>query len=123
MTEAFDRGMKARREVLGDAHVEAAEAAKTGLDADYQRWITETAWGGVWARPGLDRRTRSLVTIALLAGLGHEELRLHLKAAPGLGVSPQEVAEVLLHVGVYAGIPAANTAFAMAKEEYEQPDE
>lgn len=123
MSEAFDRGMAARREVLGDAHVDAAVAATTPLDADYQRWITETAWGGVWARPGLDRRTRSLVTIALLAGLGHEELRLHLKAALGLGVTPEEVTEVLLHVGVYAGVPAANTAFRVAKETYEQADE
>ena len=122
MTEAFDRGMAARREVLGDQYVDRAEAATTPLDADFQRWITETAWGGVWARPGLDRRTRSLVTIALLAGLGHSELRLHLEAAPRLGVTSDEVAEVLFHVGVYAGVPAANAAFTLAKETSGQAD-
>jgi 4-carboxymuconolactone decarboxylase len=115
--------MAARREVLGDDHVDRAAASTTEFDADFQRWITETAWGGVWARPGLDRRARSLVTIALLAGLGHAELRLHLEAAARLGVTPEEVGEVLLHVGVYAGVPAANAAFGLAKEIYEQADE
>lgn len=123
MTEAFDRGMVTRREVMGDDYVDKAVEATTPLDEGFQRWITESAWAGVWSRPGLDRRTRSLVTIALLAGLGHDELRLHLRVAPNLGVTPEEVAEVLLHVGVYAGIPAANAAFGLAKETYEQADE
>ena len=88
------------------------------MDADFQRFITETAWGGVWARPDLDRRTRSLVTIALLAGLGRtEELALHLRASQNIGVDTREIVEALLHVAVYAGIPAANTAFAIAKRE------
>jgi 4-carboxymuconolactone decarboxylase len=112
----YETGMRVRREVLGDEHVDRALARRTALDADFQRFITETAWGSVWARPDLDRRTRSLVTIALLAGLGRtEELALHLRASRNTGVDPREIAEVLLHVAAYAGIPAANTAFATAK--------
>lgn len=120
MDERFERGMKVRREVLGDEHVERAQARTTELDADFQRFITETAWGGVWARPDLDRRTRSLVTIAILAALGREELALHLRASQNIGVDPHEIAEVLLHVAVYAGVPAANAAFAVAKREFAQ---
>src|SRR5579883_1374557 len=120
MNERYEQGMKVRREVLGDEHVERAQARITELDADFQRFITETAWGSVWARPDLDRRTRSLVTIAILAALGREELALHLRASRNIGVDPHEIAEVLLHVAVYAGVPAANTAFAMAKKEFEQ---
>jgi 4-carboxymuconolactone decarboxylase len=116
VTEAFDRGMETRRRVLGSEHVDRATAATTALDQDFQQWITETAWGGVWSRPGLDDRTRSLITIALLAGLGHEELELHLHASRNTGVSPEEIAETLLHVAVYAGVPAANSAFKMAKQ-------
>jgi 4-carboxymuconolactone decarboxylase len=111
----FERGMRTRREVLGDEHVDRATAATTDLDHDFQRWITEMAWGGVWSRPGLDRRTRSLVTIAILAALGREELSLHLRAAARSGASWEEIAETLLHVGVYAGVPVANAAFAEAK--------
>ncbi|TMD66827.1 MAG: 4-carboxymuconolactone decarboxylase [Chloroflexi bacterium] len=121
MTETrFDIGMKVRKEVLGSEHVERALARTTEFDADFQRFITETAWGSVWARPDLDRRTRSLVTIAILAALGCEELALHLHASRNIGVDPQEVAEVLLHVAVYAGVPAANAAFSMAKKEFDQ---
>src|SRR5437899_9025223 len=121
MTESrFDIGMKVRREVLGSEHVERALARTTEFDADFQRFITETAWGSVWARPDLDRRTRSLVTIAILAALGREELALHLHASRNIGVDPQEVAEVLLHVAVYAGVPAANAAFSLAKQEFDQ---
>jgi len=117
MTESrYEAGMKVRREVLGDAHVERALARATELDADFQRIITEMAWGTVWSRPDLDRRTRSLVTIAILAALGREELALHLRAAvENVGVDPQEIAEVLLHVAIYAGVPAANSAFSVAK--------
>jgi 4-carboxymuconolactone decarboxylase len=116
MTESrFDIGMKVRKEVLGSEHVERARALTTEFDADYQRLITESAWGSVWARTDLDRRTRSLVTIAILAALGREELALHLRTSRNIGVDPHEIAEVLLHVAVYAGIPAANTAFSLAK--------
>ena len=111
----FERGMKTRREVLGDEHVDRAAEKTTDLDADFQRWITEMAWGGVWSRPGLDRRTRSLVTIAILAALGREELELHLRAARNTGVTPEEIAEALMHVGVYAGVPAAHAAFSVTK--------
>src|SRR5947209_10400813 len=118
MTESrFDIGLHVRKEVLGDEYVEQALARTTDFDADFQRFITEMAWGSVWARPDLDRRTRSLVTIAILAALGREELALHLRASRNTGVDPHEIAEVLLHVAVYAGVPAANTAFAMAKKE------
>jgi 4-carboxymuconolactone decarboxylase len=113
----YETGMRVRREVLGEEHVERAQARQTAFDADFQRYITESAWGAVWARPDLDRRTRSLVTIALLAGLGRtEELALHLRASRNTGVDPREIAEVLLHVAVYAGIPTANAAFAAAKD-------
>ena len=122
MSEAeYELGMKVRREVLGDEHVDRSLARATEFDADFQRFITETAWGSVWSRPDLDRRTRSLVTIAILAALGRDELALHLHASQNIGVDPREIAEVLLHVAVYAGVPAANSAFAMAKKEFEQP--
>jgi 4-carboxymuconolactone decarboxylase len=116
----YEEGMKMRRAVLGDEHVDRATAAATDLDADFQHWITETAWGGVWARPGLDLRTRSLVTIAILGGLNHEELELHIRAARNTGVSPAEIREALFHVAIYAGVPAANRAFKVAKRIYEE---
>jgi 4-carboxymuconolactone decarboxylase len=113
-----ERGMRARREVLGDAHVDAAESARTELDADFQDLLTELAWGGVWDRPGIDRRTRSLVTIAILAALGRsEELAMHLRATHNTGATLEEVRETLLHVAIYAGIPAAHAAFEIAKRE------
>jgi 4-carboxymuconolactone decarboxylase len=113
----YDKGMRVRREVLGEEHVQRAEAAATPFDIDFQRFITETAWGSLWARPGLDRRTRSLITIGILAALGcTEELALHIRASRNTGASPEEIAEALLHVAVYAGVPAANTAFAVAKK-------
>lgn len=115
-TDRYERGMQVRREVLGDPHVDAATARTTALDADFQRFITETAWGGLWARPHLDRRTRSLVTIAILAALDREELDLHLRASANTGAEPDDIAEVLMHVAVYAGLPAANAAFARARE-------
>src|ERR1700745_1778117 len=115
----YEMGMKVRKEVLGNEHVERAQDNITSFDADFQRFITETAWGSVWARPDLDRRTRSLVTIAILAALGREELALHLRASQNIGVDPHEIAEVLLHVAVYAGVPAANTAFSVAKKEFD----
>jgi 4-carboxymuconolactone decarboxylase len=117
----YEAGERVRREVLGDAHVDRAQAQTTALDADFQHFITEMAWGSVWARPDLDRRTRSLVTIAILAALGREELALHLRASRNTGADPREVAEVLLHVAVYAGVPAANRAFAIARSELGPP--
>lgn len=111
--------MRVRREVLGDAHVDRAEANKTAFDAPFQQFITETAWGRLWAGEELDRRTRSLVTVAILAALGrHEELALHLRATRNTGATPTEVREALLHVAVYAGVPAANSAIALAKREF-----
>ncbi|MFW6070161.1 MAG: 4-carboxymuconolactone decarboxylase [bacterium] len=113
----FEEGMKVRRAVLGDAHVDRAEANKTTFDADFQRFITETAWGSVWTRPGLERKTRHLLTIAMLASLGKEaELAMHLRATRNTGVTADEVKEVLLQVAIYAGVPAANSAFAVARE-------
>ena len=118
-----EAGTRVRRAVLGDAHVDRAEAAATAFDAPFQRFITETAWGTLWAGDALDRRTRSLVTIAILAALGRrEELALHLRATRNTGVTPEEVREALLHVAVYAGVPAANAAVALAKELLASPD-
>ncbi|SET60588.1 4-carboxymuconolactone decarboxylase [Oceanicella actignis] len=112
-----ESGMRVRRQVLGDAHVERAAARATDFDAPFQEYIVEAAWGGVWARPGLGRRERSLVTLALLAALGHwEEFEMHLRATRNTGAAPAEVREALLHVAVYAGVPAANRAFAIARE-------
>jgi 4-carboxymuconolactone decarboxylase len=111
-----EAGMRRRREVLGDEHVDRAVAAASEFNADFQDFITRVAWGEVWERPGLDRRTRSALTIAMLAALGHhEELALHVKAARRGGTTPAEIAEVLLQVAVYAGVPAANAAFRAAQ--------
>ena len=115
----FEQGMKVRRAVLGDGHVDRAEANKTPFDADFQRFITETAWGGVWTRSGLDRRTRHLVTLATLAALSKEhELAMHIRATQNTGVTQEELKEVFMQVAIYAGIPAANTAFSIAKSVY-----
>jgi 4-carboxymuconolactone decarboxylase len=111
--------MKVRRAVLGDAHVDRAEANKTPFDADFQRFITETAWGAVWSRPGLDRRTRHLLTLAMLAALGNEhELAMHVRATQNTGVTQEELKEVFMQVAIYAGVPAANSAFSIAKSVY-----
>jgi 4-carboxymuconolactone decarboxylase len=118
---AYDDGMAVRREVLGDAHVDRASAAATDLTRDFQQLITEYAWGSVWTRPGLDRRTRSLLTItALVAGGHHDELALHVRGALRNGVSVEEIKETLLHSAVYCGVPAANTAFRIAQETLDQ---
>lgn len=113
----YEQGMKTRRAVLGDTHVNRSEASKTDLDVDFQRYITESAWGMVWSRPGLTRRERSLITIALLATLGHEEeLKMHIRATGNTGASRDDVKETLLHTAVYAGVPVANGALKIAKE-------
>jgi 4-carboxymuconolactone decarboxylase len=115
----FEQGMKIRRAVLGDAHVDRAEGNLTPFDADFQRFITESAWGSVWTRPGLDLRSRHLITLAMLAVLGKEhELAMHIRSTRNTGVSQEEVKEVFLQVAIYAGVPSANTAFAVAKRVY-----
>jgi len=124
MQDKFEQGMKVRRAVLGNAHVDRAEANKTSFDADFQQFITETAWGTVWSRPGLDRKTRHLLTIVILAALGKEhELAMHIRATQNTGVTPEEVKEAMLQVAIYAGVPAANTAIAIAKQIYTEFDE
>ena len=111
-----EAGMKARREVLGDEHVDRALAGATEFSTPFQDFITRYAWGAVWTREGLDRRTRSCITLAVLAALGHEqELALHVRAARRHGLSEEEISEVLLHTAVYAGVPAANAAYAVAQ--------
>lgn len=115
VTDRYEAGMRVRRAVLGDEHVDRAIAATTDLDAAFQRHIVETVWAGLWADETLDRKTRSLITVAILAALGAEELELHLRASLNTGVSDAELAQALAHVATYAGVPAANTAFAKAK--------
>jgi 4-carboxymuconolactone decarboxylase len=111
-----EEGMAVRRQVLGDAHVDRAVAATTPFTAPFQELITRYAWGEVWSRPGLDRRTRSCVTLAMLVVLRCEdELAMHVRAALRNGLRPEEIREVLLHAAVYAGVPAANAAFAVAQ--------
>ena len=112
-----DQGMTTRREVLGDEHVDRALAATDGFTADFQELLTRYAWGDVWSRPGLDRRTRSCITVAMLAAQGSDrELAMHVRAARRNGVSVDEIKEVLLHVAVYAGLPRANHAFTVARD-------
>lgn len=109
------KGMKVRREVLGDPHVDKAEAGTTPFTRDFQDLLTRYAWGEIWSRPGLDRRTRSCITVAMLVALGRdEELALHLRAALTNGVTRDEIKEILLQTAVYCGVPAANTAFRVA---------
>jgi 4-carboxymuconolactone decarboxylase len=117
----YEKGMKTRRSVLGDAHVDKAEANKTDFDKDFQEYIINNAWGAVWSRPGLTKRERSLITIALLAALGHEEeLAMHIRATKNTGATEEDVKEALLQTAVYAGVPAANSGFKIAKEEYKK---
>jgi 4-carboxymuconolactone decarboxylase len=113
----IERGMKVRREVLGDEHVDRAQAGTSDFTADFQDLITRYAWGDVWSRAGLDRRSRSIATLAALISLRAEnEIAPHVRAALRNGLSPDEVKEVILHTAVYAGVPAANAAFAIAQE-------
>jgi 4-carboxymuconolactone decarboxylase len=115
--DAHERGMKVRREVLGDEHVDAAVERTSDFTADFQDLITRYAWGEIWTRPGLDRRTRSAITLTALIALGRfEELRMHLRAALRNGLEEDEIKEVLLQSAIYCGVPAANTAFAVAQE-------
>src|SRR5947209_5594446 len=113
----YETGMRTRREVLGDAHVDRATASAGAFGEPFQDFITRYAWGGVWSRPGLDRRMRSAITLAALVSVRAEnELAMHVRAALSNGLTPEEVGEILLHTAVYAGVPAANAAFAIARE-------
>lgn len=121
--DPYDAGMRVRREVLGDQHVDAAAASTTAVTQDFQELITRYAWGSVWTRPGLDRRSRSIVTItALVAGRHWDELEFHLRAGLRNGLRVQEITEVLLQTAVYCGAPAANTAFAVARRVLDEHD-
>ena len=116
MSESYDSGMRVRREVLGDNHVDRAIERTTEFTADFQDFITRYAWGEIWTRPGLDRKTRSCITLTALVALGHlEELKLHVRAALRNGLTQDEIKEVLLQSAIYCGVPAANAAFAAAQ--------
>ena len=113
----YDAGLKVRREVLGDAHVDAANASMTSFSEPFQDLITRYAWGDMWSRPGLDLRTRSCITLAVLTALHcRNEIPMHVRAALRNGLTPEEIGEVLLHTAIYAGVPAANEAFSLAQE-------
>lgn len=119
MSDLTEKGMAIRRRVLGDAHVDRAEAAKTQIDAPFQALITDAAWGHVWARGTISLRERSMLTIALLAGLGNDhELALHIRATANTGATEADVTEALLHVAIYAGVPRANHAIKIAKDTF-----
>lgn len=119
MSERFDAGMKVRRSVLGDAHVDRVEAKKTAFDEPFQTFITEGAWGSVWSSDTLTKRERSMITLALLAALGHwDEVAMHVRATSNTGASPEDIREAMMHVAVYAGVPAANHALKIMRETY-----
>ncbi|MCO5733253.1 4-carboxymuconolactone decarboxylase [Rhizobium sp. SSA_523] len=123
-SERYRQGMATRRMVLGDAHVSRAAANETAFDQPFQELITEAAWGNVWSRPHFSKRERSIVTIALLAALGqHEELAMHLRATANTGATREDICEALLHVAIYAGVPASNHAFKIAKSVYADMDQ
>lgn len=122
-SDRYEKGLKTRSEVLGKAHVDRATARATDFDREFQQQITEYCWNDVWNRPGLERRTRSMLNIAMLAALGRdEEFKLHVRASKNTGVTRDEVKEILMQVSIYAGVPAANAAFRMAREVFEQAD-
>ncbi len=117
----YDAGMKVRRQVLGDSHVDRAEANKTPFDIDFQEFITEGAWGSVWSRPGLTMRERSMIVLSLMASLGHlEEFAMHVRACRNTGATPDDIKEVLMMVAVYGGVPAANSAIKVAKQVFQE---
>lgn len=122
-SERYKTGMKVRRKVLGDAHVDRAQANKTDFDIPFQDMITEGAWGHVWSRPQFTLRERSIVTIALLAALGHDdEVAMHVRATANTGASREDICEALMHVAIYAGVPAANHAIGIVKKTFEEID-
>ena len=115
----YDDGMAVRREVLGDAHVDRATAAATDLTREFQEFITEYAWGTIWTRPGIDRRSRSMITLTALIARGHqEELAMHLRAARRNGLTLDEIKEVIMQSAIYCGVPDANTAFGIAQQTF-----
>ena len=119
----YRAGLTVRRSVLGDPHVDRSEDAVTDFDRPFQELITEAAWGTVWARPGFSKRERSIVTLALLAALGHdEEVAMHVRATANTGATRDDICEAFLHVAIYAGVPAANRAFRIAKEVFSDMD-
>lgn len=121
MTNHYEQGMEVRRKVLGDAHVDQAEAARTDLDDPFQTLITEGAWGRVWASDGISLRERSMLTLALLAAMGNfDEIPMHIRATARTGASKTDVLEALQHVAIYAGVPRANHALKLAKQTYAQ---
>ena len=121
--ERFDNGMKVRRAVLGDAHVDRSLAKRNDFNGEFQDLITRYAWGEIWTRPGLPRHTRSLLTIGLMVALNRaDELKLHVRAAFNNGVTKDEIKEVILQCAIYAGVPAANTAFHLAEDVFAQMD-
>ncbi|MCM2293247.1 4-carboxymuconolactone decarboxylase [Allorhizobium sp. BGMRC 0089] len=123
VSKAYRQGMTTRRSVLGDAHVDRASAAATAFDAPFQQLITESAWGTVWAGTHWTKRERSMVTIALLAALGHdEEVAMHIRATANTGATREDIREALMHVAIYAGVPAANHAIKIAKGVYAEMD-
>ena len=122
-SERYAQGMQTRRSVLGDAHVDRAQANQTPFDGPFQEMITEGAWGTVWSRPNWTKRERSMVTIALLAALGHhDEVAMHIRATANTGATKDDICEALMHVAIYAGVPAANHAFKIAKATYAEMD-
>ncbi|SDD34363.1 4-carboxymuconolactone decarboxylase [Paracoccus isoporae] len=124
MSDRHDTGMKTRREVLGDAHVDRAEAAASEFDQPFQDLITQSAWGTVWAGDGISRRERSMLTLALLAATGNfDEIPMHIRATARTGASKRDVLEAFLHVAIYAGVPRANHALKLAKQTYEEMEE
>ncbi|MCB1313011.1 MAG: 4-carboxymuconolactone decarboxylase [Sedimentitalea sp.] len=124
MTERYDTGMTVRRKILGDAHVDRAEAGRTDLDTPFQALITEAAWGTVWASDGITDRERSMLTLALLAALGNfEEIPMHIRATARTGASRTDVLEAFQHVAIYAGVPRANQALKLAKATYDEMDQ
>ncbi|MHA3914950.1 4-carboxymuconolactone decarboxylase [Halovulum sp. GXIMD14793] len=119
MSETYEKGMAIRRKVLGDAHVDRAEASRTDFDDAFQTLITEGAWGSVWSRPHFTMRERSIVTMSLLAALGNfEELAMHTRATVNTGASQEDLIEAMLHVAIYAGVPRANHAIKIIKQTY-----
>lgn len=121
--ERYEQGMRKRRQVLGDAHVDKAQANRTNFNGDFQDLITRYAWGEIWTRPGLPAHTRSLMTICMMVALNREEeLKLHLRAAANNGVTREEIAEALLQTAIYCGVPAANSAFTLAQQVFAEID-
>lgn len=124
MPERYDTGMQVRREVLGDAHVDRAEAAKSDFDTPFQQLITEGAWGTVWADQTISRRERSMLTLALLAATGNfEEIPMHIRASRNTGAAPEDILQAFLHVAIYAGVPKANHAIKLAKQTFAEMEE